>query len=239
MAGVTLPSLASRSQPLVALFAIALPLASLGCGCNPRATDPPPDGTAARSADGTPNGSVAGAPEAVASSAFDLPMVTMPAAELGVDGFKHVEVLRIRRDWGKREFEIVMDAWVPDDDPTRVETVRLWWFKTNKNGERGPFSAKTKRHFDIVYSRPDDARWKVEMVADDQRYTFMVEADEEEGATAFGTVVLPGGKRVDGCRVRGGEIHASKVFGLPTGIKDFQVKCTGRDGAEHEGDLAP
>ena len=76
------------------------------------------------------------------------------------------------------------------------------------------------------------------MVAGDRRYSFLVEPDSEGRVTATGTVVLPDGNRVDDCLMQDGEIHASKVLGLPTGIKDFKVKCTTADGTEHEGELA-
>ncbi|MEM6295423.1 MAG: hypothetical protein AAGA54_29385 [Myxococcota bacterium] len=193
-------------------------------GCNPRASE----SLARRSA------AVDSGPP---TSTFALPLETMPAAALAVDGFTHVEVMRVQRDWGKREFEIVMDAWVSSEDPGRVEMVRLWWFKANKQGERGPFSEKTKRHFDIVYTRPDDARWVVDMVADDKRFTFVVQADEAHGISALATVTVPGGGQVENCRVHGGEVRASTVLGIPNGIEAFEVTCTGVDGVEYRGTL--
>lgn len=165
-------------------------------------------------------------------------MVTTPVAGLDQPGFKHIEVLRIQRDFGKRDFEIAMDAWVPDGNLARIETVRLWWYKTNKDGERGPFSTKTKRYFDIAYLRVDEGTWQVQMLADDRRFTFMVAADGHGGVIATGTAVLKDGSAVKNCKMQHGDLRAAKVFGVPTGIEELRVTCTDSEGVVHEGQLA-
>lgn len=204
------------------LLVLLAPTLSLGCGCSPRASDLP----ASSHSD----------PAAVAKT-VPVPSVTTPAAELDPEGFEHVEVFRLRRDFGNQDFEIAMDAWLPDEDLGRLEMVRLWWFKTNKDGERGPFSEKTKRHFDIGYARIDDAKWEVQLLAGDLHFTFLVEADGQGKVMATATVVLPDGGTVEDCRMQSGDLVSNKVMGFPTGIKELRVTCVDAEGATHKGKL--
>ena len=170
--------------------------------------------------------------------ALTLPNVTTPASALAPEGYTHVEVFRIRRDFGNSEFEIALDAWLPGDEPTTIDDVRLWWLKTDRNGERGPFSQKTGRHFDIGYERRSEGHWVVQLIAGaDRRFTFSVEADGTGGVFAYATVVVPSGERVERCRVQAGVLRATKVFALTTGIKELNVTCTDQNGAQHEGNL--
>ncbi len=203
---------------------VAAGLALSGIGCTPPAQDSPA-GTS---------------PDAKQiPSGFSLPSVTTPADQLTPDGYQHVEVFRIRRDFGKRNFEIALDAWTPTDKLTQVDEVRLWWFKTTKGGERGPFSKKSKRHFDISYERRDEGQWVVQLIAgSDRRFTFLVEADGKGGVFAYGTVKAEGGQLVERCRVTSGELRAKTTLGLTTGIKDLRVTCTDAEGGQHEGTLA-
>jgi len=217
--GYTVEALALRH---LCFLPFVLAAASIGCGCSPQAPAPP--------AGSTPEPSLE-------SSTLDLPSVTMPAADLKRPGFAHVEVFRLRRDFGKQDFEVALDAWLPDGNPGRIETVRLWWFKTKKEGERGPFSEKTKRYFDIAYRRVDDATWEVQLLADERRFTFSVAADGKGGVQAFGSVESEG-VTIDDCHVATGDLRATKLLGVPTGIKELSVTCVDSDGAEHEGRVA-
>ena len=206
-----------RTNPLFLAFALCI--AQTGCSCSTRGSDHPVDTSTAEPT--TP----------------EVPLVTTPAADLEVDGLEHVQVLRITRDFGKETFEIVMDAWLPDQDPSKLELVRLWWFKTDKNGERGPFSESTKRHFDIAYKRVDAGTWKVSLIADDKSFVFNVTADEKGKVSARSTVVSGDGE-VEDCDVTSGALRSKKFLGVPTGIDELRVECTGPDGKQHSGRLA-
>lgn len=200
-------------------LAIALCVAQVGCSCNARGSAPPGDKPA---------------PEPATQ---EVPLVTTPAADLAVPGLDHVQVLRIQRDFGKETFEIVMDAWLPDGDPAQLELVRLWWFKSDKDGERGPFSESTKRHFDIAYKRVDDGTWTVDLIANKKHFEFTVTADQKGGVSATSTVVVSGDKKIEDCDVQSGALRSKKILGVPTGINALLVECTGPDGTRHSGRL--
>lgn len=221
--GYTESSLPTHRHSRFWLALVVVPVISLGCACNPRASDPP--------ADSAPDPLLEG-------STLELPMVNTTPEELNVEGFRHVEVFRIRRDFGKRDFEIAMDAWMPNENLARIETVRLWWLKTRKGDERGPFGTKTKRHFDISYTRAGEGTWNVLLEADEHKFVFVVAADGKGDVTASGTVVLEGGDRIENCQMHSADLRASKVLGLPTGIKELQVTCTDGEGRQHTGKLA-
>lgn len=182
------------------------------------------------------------APEIPASTpppeTFNLPLENTSPEEIAPDGYKHSLVLRIRRDFGKRDFEIAMDAWMPDEAPENVDAVRLWWFKTKKDGERGPFSSKTKRNFDIGYQRNDKQSWSVVLgLSDGRHFTFLVRSTGGHTAAAFADVTTRDGTVLEACRVTDAEIHAKTTLGIPTGIKDLSVTCVDAAGAEHQGAL--
>src|SRR5262247_682211 len=56
-----------------------------------------------------------------------LPMEATPAESLSTPQLQHTELLRIRRNFGKEHFEIVLDAWVATDVPDEIHDARLWW----------------------------------------------------------------------------------------------------------------
>ncbi len=172
-------------------------------------------------------------------AAFDLPMKDTSPEELAPDGYKHALVLRIRRDFGKRDFEIAMDAWMPDEAPKQIDAVRLWWFKAHKDGERGAFSKKTSRNFEVSYQRKDDESWSVVFALSDGRhFTFRVRSTGGHAAAAFAEVMQSDGTKIDACRVTDAELRAKTTLGITTGIKDLSVTCVDSSGVEHQGILA-
>lgn len=176
--------------------------------------------------------------DASAPDRLVVPNKTTAADALAPEGSQHVELLRLRRNFGKQNFEIVLDAWTPIDQPTTIDEVRFWWFKTHKEGERGPFSRKTSRHFDIAYERRDAGHWQVQIIASKgKRFTFHVRADPEAGIAAYSSVVLPSGERVEDCRIKAGELRATKLLGMTTGIEALRVTCVDGSGTERKGDL--
>lgn len=170
--------------------------------------------------------------------AFNLALQDTDPAALAPDGYQHALVLRIRRDFGKRDFEIAMDAWMPDETPAHVDAVRLWWFKAHKQGERGPFSKKTSRNFEVSYQRQDKQSWNIVFALSDGRhFTFLVRSTGDHNAAAFADVSLADGSVITGCRVTDAEIHAKTTLGITTGIKDLSVTCVDASGVEHSGTL--
>jgi hypothetical protein len=214
------PYAASRRRALV----LAVVCSAVGCS---RVTPESVDGSATESSDvALPNASPV------------IPMKTTPASELEPTGYRHTEVLRIRRDFGNESFQIVLDAWVPEGDPARIEDVRLWWYRAKSEGARGPFSEQTQRHFDIVYDRRAPDRWDVHMISDRKRFTFAIELDASGTPVAFGDVVLPGGGRLERCRALSGSLQARRFLGAPVGIKRLDIRCLDAAGNQHEGRLS-
>jgi len=170
--------------------------------------------------------------------AFDLPMKDTLPEELAPAGYKHALVLRIRRDFGKRNFEIAMDAWMPDDAAEQIDAVRLWWFKAHKEGQRGVFSKKTSRNFEVSYQRRDEQSWDVVFALSDGRhFTFLVRSTGGHAAAAFADVTRSDGTVIDACRVTDAELHAKSTLGITTGIRDLSVTCVDANGVEHQGTL--
>ena len=171
-------------------------------------------------------------------AAFDLPEKNTSPKEIAPDGYKHALVLRIRRDFGKADFEIAMDAWMPDETPENVDAVRLWWFKTHKEGERGPFSKKTTRNFTVSYRRENEQSWAIVLdLSDGRHFTFVVRSTGGHTAAAFADVTVGNSTVIEGCRVTDAEIHAKTTLGITTGIKDLSVTCLDTSGVEHHGTL--
>lgn len=164
-----------------------------------------------------------------------LPTTTTPAAELEPTGYRHTQVFTLDRDFGRDEMEIVLDAWSPAGQPSEIADVRLWWLKTHKDGERGPFSAKTKRHFDIDYERVDASTWKVYLVSDGKRFTFAVTA--RDGHVVARSNVMADGDAIANCVVRRGHIEARRFLGAPVGIDRVDVECEDPQGNLRKGKL--
>ena len=163
-----------------------------------------------------------------------LPVATTPASRLDSAELEHQELIRIGRDWGKDGYSVVLDGWIPRADPTRIADVRLWWLKTHRSDERGPFSDDSARHFDVRTRRLAGDRWDVEVRSDGKAFTFHVEADGRGHLAAFATVKTAGGT-VDHCRTTRGTLRARTLLGAPIGIDRLEVVCTDGTGKLHRG----
>jgi hypothetical protein len=161
--------------------------------------------------------------------------VETPADQLSNARIRHTELVRISRNFGKSHFQIALDAWTSIDDPLEITDVRLWWARTDRDGERSPFSAKSRRHIDVEYERLSGQRWAVDIKSDDVRFRFMVELDETGTPAAFADVKHHDGEVLSHCRVTRGEFAARKFLGAPIGIERFEVRCVDDDGTEYEG----
>jgi hypothetical protein len=167
-----------------------------------------------------------------------IPMTATPVEDLSGDVLEHTELLRIGRDFGKREFEIALDAWVAHERPGELALVRLWWARTDRDLERSPFGARSRRHFEIEDERIEPAHWRIHLVADDKVFTFDIEIDVEGRPTAFATVRSPEGTRIERCKVERGELKARRFVGVAAGIDELAVICRDADGMTRHGQLA-
>lgn len=198
-------------------------------------------GCAAISILGCPrNGSDTNGPEGddtpVVTLPGTLPNVKTPGNALSTAALQHVELVRITRNFGKSNFEIALDAWTPIDNPREIADVRMWWAVSDRDGERGPFSDKSRDHFDIEYDKLAPDKWRVDLGSDKHVYRFFIEYDETGSPAAYADVDADGG-RIAHCRVTKGTLAARKLFGAPVGIRDFEVDCVDAEGNERSGNI--
>ncbi len=165
-----------------------------------------------------------------------LPNVKTATTALSTTALHHTELIRITRNFGKSNFEIALDAWTPVETPREIADVRLWWARPDRDGERSPFSEKSRDHFEMTYERLGPDKWRVDLGSDKHVYRFWIEIDETGSPAAYADVDADGG-RVEHCRVVRGTLLARKLFGAPVGIRDFEVSCIDAAGAERSGTM--
>jgi hypothetical protein len=165
-----------------------------------------------------------------------LPLAATEASELAPDGLEHHEFLRIDRDFGKPEYEIVVDGWSPRLDPERISDVRIWWINTSLDDRRTPFDRKLRRYIDIDYVTNAPGRWTIRMRGDRKEFTFAVEL-ERDRAAVYADVVTEQGTRIERCRAASGKLLARRFLGIPVGISAMTVECVDAHGAGHVGEL--
>jgi hypothetical protein len=173
-------------------------------------------------------------PPVVDAPAERLPMARTPPSELSNDELLHTELLRIRRNFGKEQFEIALDAWVAAAAPGQLADLRLWWARTDRDGERSPFGEGTRENFTIEYETPASDRWRVHLVSDRKRFTFDVEIGEDAVVRAFADVMV-GAQKIQHCRAVEGELQARRLLGAPIGIKKLELTCIAADGTQLHG----
>ena len=127
--------------------------------------------------------------------------------------------------------------WTPIENPREIADVRLWWAMSDRDGERGPFSAKSRDHFQMTYERLAPDRWRVDLGSDRHVYRFWIEYDETGVVAAFADVVGDAGESFEHCRVTRGTLAARKIFGAPVGIRDFEVTCIDAEGSQRSGNM--
>lgn len=167
----------------------------------------------------------------------------LPNAETACDalapqGLAHHEALRIDRDFGKPEFDLVVDAWTPSATPDELADVRLWWVKTSAADQRSPLSTRSKKYVDVetIENAPDD--WSLKLRGDHKEFSFDIELDEDGRARVFTDVVREDGVEVRHCMATAGRLRARRLLGIPVGIDALVVDCTDADGRQHHGRAA-
>ncbi len=171
-----------------------------------------------------------------AGGAGSIPYATTAVTELSTRALQHDEVLRIRRDFGKPSFEIVVDSWHRAARPSEIADVRLWWVQPDKGDERSPFGTKIHKYVDLQYVPAGGDRWTVVLTADRKQFSFDVEVDDSGDAHAYTTVETKAGT-VEHCEATAGRLVARRMLGIPLGIKDLEVECVDDEGRTHEGAL--
>ena len=166
----------------------------------------------------------------LSSPGLDIPLQVTPIEALGVsEDIRHAEVLQVRRDFGQRDVNVALDAWMPERAPQRIDAVRVWWSDAI---DRFPFSEQARRHLDLDYHRLGPSHWKIAVTGDDKRFVFDVALYRGRPA-AFADVVLPNGKVVRRCRASAAQLYARRFLRIPVGVHSMVVTCTAPDGAIH------
>jgi hypothetical protein len=170
-------------------------------------------------------------------AATQLPYSRTPAAALQAPGLAHHEVLRIGRDFGDRNFEVVVDSWTSTAHPDALDEVRFWWVDGSNDDERSPFGKKLRKYIgmDLIPVSADD--WTVKLRGDRKEFLFRVVLEPEGTVAAYGDVLTAEGRTVPHCRATHGRFVARRLLGIPIGIKRLDVRCVDAEGRTHDGEL--
>ncbi|MBC8067837.1 MAG: hypothetical protein IAG13_05835 [Deltaproteobacteria bacterium] len=163
-----------------------------------------------------------------------LPLTETTVADLAPAGLLHQEVLRIDRDFGKPEFDLVVDTWTAETDDVLTD-VRVWWVKTTAQDRRSPLSERAQKYVDIesVPTAPD--AWSLKLRGDKKEFAFEVELDERGQAQVYIDVLADDGRRVAHCRTTQGKLLARRLLGIPIGVDKLEVRCVDGRGRAVEG----
>jgi hypothetical protein len=153
------------------------------------------------------------------------PTIEEPAPEAAAPA---IEVVRIKRDFGKPHVDMAIDAWT-DDGAARLESTRLWWVDTSAGDRRKPLGRLIERLVHLQYRRLSGAAWTVVVAGDGKEFTFTVERGHDGKVHAFVPVDTDDGRHIRRCRIHGARLLARRVLGVPVGIDRIAVTC--RDGA--------
>jgi hypothetical protein len=167
-----------------------------------------------------------------------VPMAATPVEQLSTELLEHTELLRIGRDFGKRDFEIALDAWVDRRQPEELALVRLWWARVDRDLERSPLGARTRRHFEIEDDTVAPDHWRIHLIADRKVFSFDVEIAEGGTPAAYAAVQSSQGVRLEHCRIERGELQARRVLGVAAGVEAIAVSCMDAEGVTRAGHVA-
>lgn len=164
-----------------------------------------------------------------------MPYAKTDASALSPPGWQHHEVVRLGRDFGDRDFKVVVDAWAPESQPEVFGDLRFWWVNGDLDDQRSPFGSKLRKHVGLEFdaNAPDD--WTVKMRGDRKEFVFDVEMTEQ-GAAAFGDIQTEDGVEKH-CRAVEGTFVARRLVGIPIGLKELAVTCVAEDGRTVRGTL--
>jgi len=154
-----------------------------------------------------------------------LPLAETAVHDLAPAGLLHQEALRIDRDFGKPEFDLVIDTWTDESEAAVLADVRLWWVKTTAQDRRSPLSERAQKYVDIDATPTAPDAWRLQLRGDKKLFAFDVEVDERGQAQVYTDVLAKDGRRVAHCRTTGGRLLARRLLGIPIGIEKLEVRC--------------
>jgi hypothetical protein len=164
---------------------------------------------------------------------FVVALVSPPEAvavvEESAEAAPAIEVVRIKRDFGKPHVDMAIDAWT-DDEGARLGATRLWWVDTSDADSRKPLGRLIERMVHLQYRRISGGAITVVVAGDGKEFTFTVERGNDGKVHAFVPVDADDGSHVARCRIHSARLLARRVLNVPIGIARIAVTC--RDGAK-------
>lgn len=145
-----------------------------------------------------------------------------------------IEVVRIKRDFGKPYVDLAIDAWL-DGKAKRLDRARLWWVITSEQDRRKPLGALIERMVKLRYRRSSSTALTVNVTGDNKEFAFTVELADDGQVHAYVAVDTDAGQTVPRCRTTGARLIAHRVLGLPVGLAHIEVSCSDQDGKVHQG----
>jgi hypothetical protein len=146
------------------------------------------------------------------------------------------EVVRVKRDFGKPHFDLVIDAWT-DGASARLHRTRLWWTNTSEGDRRKPLGSLVERMVKLQYRRLSSTSLTVAVAGDGKEFTFTVERADDGRVHAYVAVDTDAGRHIPRCRTDSARLLARRVLGLPVGIAKISVTCKDSGGAVHRGQI--
>jgi hypothetical protein len=145
------------------------------------------------------------------------------------------EVVRVKRDFGKPHFDLVIDAW-SGEEAGRLEATQLRWVNTSEHDRRKPLGRMIERMVHLQYKRLSSARLTVVVAGDGKEFTFTVEQAADGEIHAYVPVDTDDGRFIPRCRAGSARLLARRVVGLPVGIDRIAVTCS-EAGASYHGQI--
>lgn len=146
-----------------------------------------------------------------------------------------VEVVRIKRDFGKPHVDLAIDAWT-DANATRLAGARLWWVITSEEDRRKPLGALVERMVKLKYRRDSSTSLTVTVTGDRKEFAFSVELGRDGKSHAYVAIDTEDGQFVPRCRADSVRLIAHRVLGLPVGLARIAVTCS-EGGVVHKGQV--
>jgi len=146
------------------------------------------------------------------------------------------EVVRVKRDFGKPNFDLVIDAWA-DVEAAHLREIRLWWTNSDEVGHRKPLGRMIERMVKLQYRRISDTALTVAVAGDGKRFTFTVELNKDGKVVTYVPIDTEGGRYIGRCRTDSARLLARRVLGMPVGIAYIAVNCRDGRGVLQQGKL--
>ncbi|MEZ4385467.1 MAG: hypothetical protein R3A79_29345 [Nannocystaceae bacterium] len=140
-----------------------------------------------------------------------------------------IEVVRIKRDFGKPHFDLALDAFT-EPGVARLGDVRLHWVNTSAGDRRKPLGPLTERLVKVDLRRESDRAVTVTITGDHKEFAFALELRDDGALDVFVAAITESGEAIQRCRTANARLIARRVLGIAVGLDRIAVECAGADG---------